>query len=84
LEELRNEFANSDYKRRQQILMLSPFTITKTMNFFGASRYLVDKSRKSKELFGILPVIPTYHKGKMLTNVVKNKVISFYEDDDMI
>ena len=63
--------------------MLSPFTITKTMNFFGASRYLVDKSRKSKELFGILPVIPTYHKGKMLTNVVKNKVISFYEDDDI-
>ena len=36
-----------------------------------------------EKLFGILPKVPKYHKGKILSTEKTAEIISFYEDDDV-
>jgi len=62
---------------------LSPYKIEETKNFFGATRYLVDKARKWKRMYGILPEVPTYSKGKRINDEVIEMVKKFYENDEI-
>ncbi|CAF4238702.1 unnamed protein product, partial [Rotaria magnacalcarata] len=81
---LKNAFSETtSYQRKLQILTLSPFSISKTEEYFSASNYIVKKARKLKDEFGILPEIPKYTKGKKITIEMKSKVQQFYEDDDI-
>jgi hypothetical protein len=61
---------------------LSPFNIEETQTYFGASRYLVDKARKWRKMFGILPDVPTYSKGSKISASISREVQSFYENDE--
>lgn len=83
LEELKEEYKKASYERKLQILTLSPFNITETMTYFGATKYLVNKARAWKKLYGILPEVPKYSKGKILSGEQIKEVISFYEDDEI-
>lgn len=84
MQSLKKEFdASTSYKRRLQILTLSPYKIEETKNFFGATRYLVDKARKWKRMYGILPEVPTYSKGKRINDEVIEMVKKFYENDEI-
>ena len=84
MKNLQDEFkSSSSYTRRLQILTLSPYTISKTMEFFGASRYLTDKARRWKSLFGIIPEVPKYSKGIKISEETKYSIQAFYEDDDI-
>jgi hypothetical protein len=53
-----------------RILTLSPLTVQETMTYFNCTKYLVDKSRKYRNTYGILPDIPHCSKGKCLTSLV--------------
>ena len=55
MEELKLKFKESNsYDERVQILTLSPYTIERTKSEFGATNYLVKKSRSIKKNLGIL------------------------------
>ena len=65
-QELKEKFNNStSYAERVQILTLSPFKIERTMKEFGATNYLVKKSRAVKKQKGILGLCDK-NKGKAL------------------
>jgi hypothetical protein len=82
MNELREKFNNSQsYQERVQILTLSPFTIERTMQEFGATNYLVKKSRAVKKEKGILGQSDKY-KGKPLSDELKGDIKQFYEDDE--
>ncbi|XP_076806681.1 uncharacterized protein LOC143450136 [Clavelina lepadiformis] len=53
----------------------------KTMKEFGATNYLVKKSRDVKKQKGILGICDK-NKGKTLSEELKNDVCGFYECDD--
>ena len=75
MQSLKEEFnASTSYKRRLQILTLSPYNIEDTKTFFEATRYLVDNARKWKTLYGILPEVPSYSKGKRIETVMVETV----------
>ena len=79
---LRTKFNNTDsYYERVQILTLSPFTIERTMREFGATNYMVKKSRDVKTQNGVLG-LPDKAKGKPLSEDLETNVIQFYENDD--
>ena len=77
------EFHKSDSKKKLQILLLSPFTIEKTVEKLNTSHRMVKKSRHLKNMYGILPEIPPMSKGKIITNEMKNFVEEFYDGDDV-
>lgn len=80
--ELKEKYKMSkSYQERVQILTVSPFTIKRTEVEFGASNYLVKKSRAVKKEKGILGVCDK-NKGKSISEETKRDVISFYEMDD--
>ncbi|KAL7645441.1 UNVERIFIED_CONTAM: hypothetical protein RMT77_003827 [Armadillidium vulgare] len=84
MQSLKEEFnALTSYKRRLQILTLSHYNIEDTKTFFGATRYLVDKARKWETLYGILPEVPSYYKGKRIDAVMVETVKKFYENDEI-
>ena len=84
MEKLKAEFqATTDYRRRLQILTLSPFGIDRTAEFFETSKYMVKKSRKLREESGILPEVPQLSKGKQVSQQDKRSVIEFYESDEI-
>src|ERR1700755_664621 len=80
MQSLKEEFnASTPYKRHLQILTLSPYNIEDTKTFFGATRYLADKARKWKTLYGILPEVPSYSNGKRIDAVMVETVKKFYK-----
>lgn len=82
MEELKAKFGASDsYKERVQILTVSPFTIKRTMEEFGATNYMVKKSRDVRKEKGILGQCDK-NKGKVLSEDIRQAVSDFYEDDD--
>lgn len=82
IQELKTKFKNSNsYSERLQILTLSPFGIERTMKEFGATNYLVKKSRAVKKKEGILGQCEK-NKGKALPMELKNEIMEFYENDD--
>ena len=84
MERLKKEFkATSDYRRRLQILPLSPFGIDRTADFFETSKYMVKKSRKLKDERGIFPETPKLSKGKRVTPEDRRSIIEFYESDEV-
>ena len=84
MRQLKEKFNSSrDYKLRLQILTLSPYTIQATSSFFGASNYMVKRSRQLKKEFGILPDVPTLSKGRVISHEEKIMVKNFYERDEI-
>ena len=82
MDDLKAEFEkSSDYRRRLQILTLSPFSLERTAEFFDTTIYMVKKSRKIKEDEGILPQVGRVSRGKKVSAADKLKVIEFYESD---
>ena len=83
-EELARAYKETNSRdRKLQILSLSPYTINKTIEKFETTNYMVKKSRKLKEEFGILPIVPGMSKGRVITEEIKLAVKSFYESDDI-
>ena len=58
------------------------WTIEKTANEFGVSKFMVNKARKMKKAKGILPDISPI-KARKLSEESKTKVIDFYNDDEV-
>ena len=58
------------------------WTIEKTANEFGVSKFMVNKARKLKKAKGILPDISPI-KARKLSEESKTKVIDFYNDDEV-
>lgn len=84
MQRLKLEFCGTtDYKRRLQILTLSPFSLEQTAKFFGTSLYMARKARKLKNDVGLLPDIHNMHKGSVIESSVKQKVVEFYESDSV-
>ena len=84
MSELKHAFVEtSDYRRRLQILTLSPLSIFETMKFFGVSRYMVKKSREIKKAYGIIPQVPTVSHGRRISDSEKAKIKSFYDRDEV-
>ena len=73
---------STSYAHKLQILTLSPFTVERTKNEFGATNHMVKKSRRLKELCGILG-LPDRKKGKPLSEEIKAKIEEFYEQDEV-
>ncbi|KAL7639220.1 UNVERIFIED_CONTAM: hypothetical protein RMT77_010754 [Armadillidium vulgare] len=75
MQSLKEEFnASTSYRLSLQILTLSPYNIEDTKTSFGATRYLVDKARKWKTMYGILPEVPSCSKGKRIETVMVEMV----------
>ena len=74
--------ATTSYAQKLQILTLSPFTIRRTEREFGATNHMVKRSRKLKELYGILG-LPEKKKGKNLSDETMQKIQAFYQDDQV-
>ena len=73
--------ATAGYLDRLKILTLSPFTIKDTKDFFETSTYMAERASHLRNKHGILPDIPKYSKGKVVTQNIIDEVISFYEDE---
>ena len=82
---LKSKFQQSDFRSREaiQILTLSPFTIEETQKYFGATNYMVKKSRNLREMKGVMAVPEKMSKGRKLTEALKAEVIAFYESDEV-
>ena len=84
MQELKASFNECDnYKRKIQILTLSPYTIKHTAKFFETSIYMVKRSRIIKREYGIIPEVPSMSKGKVISNKEKLLVKEFYESDEV-
>ena len=66
-----------------QILTLSPFIIEETQEYFGATNYMVKKSRNLREMKGVMAVPEKMSKGRKLTEALQAEVIAFYELDEV-
>lgn len=73
---------STTYAQKLQILTLSPFTIKRTENEFSATNHMVRRSRRLKELCGIMG-LPDRKKGKALSEETKTKIEEFYEQDEV-
>ena len=84
MESLKSKFQHSDsYQEKLQILTLSPFTIEETQKYFGATNYMVKKSRNLREMKGVMAVPEKMSKGRKLTEALKAEVMAFYESDEV-
>ena len=82
MQELKEKIQNSQsYAERVQILTLSPFPIQRTMEEFGATNYLVKKSRAIKKQKGVLGHCDK-NVGKTLSGPLKSEIVAFYESDE--
>lgn len=83
MEQLKAKFKEAtSYAQKLQILTLSPFTIKRTEKEFGATNYMVKRSRRLKELFGILG-LPEKKKGKNLSDETMKRIQAFYQDEQV-
>lgn len=66
------------------LLSLAPhsWSISRTVEEFNVSEYMVRKARQLQKEHGILPEVPS-KIGKPLSDETIKKVISFYNDDDI-
>lgn len=84
MEDLKSEFKRSaSYKRRLQILTLSPFSAERTAEFFETSMYMVKLSRSIKKEKGIFPEIGKRSRGRTISADDEAKVVGFYESDSV-
>ena len=84
MESLKDKFHQSkSYQEKLQILTLSPFTIEQTQHFFSTTNYMVKKSRKLREMNGVMSVFQKMSKGRKLTEELKADVAAFYESDEV-
>ena len=74
----------TSYPEKLKILTLSPFSIKRTEEEFGATNYMVKKSRNLKNEHGILCDPPPYSKGKVITENQKAEVLQAYENHSRI
>nr|XP_033813764.1 uncharacterized protein LOC117366495 [Geotrypetes seraphini] len=84
LTELKQKLELSSNREKIQILTLAPhsWTSEKTALEFGVSTRMVKKARKLKQQGGILAV-PTTKRRKVLAQQITQKVLDFYEDDEI-
>lgn len=84
MKQLKDKFnePSTSYAQKLQILTLSPFTADRTKTEFGASSHMVKRSRRLKQLHGIL-ALPDRKKGKILSQETKAKIEEFYEQDEI-
>ncbi|KAL5493652.1 hypothetical protein EMCRGX_G014861 [Ephydatia muelleri] len=84
MESLKDKFHQSkSYQEKLQILTLSPFTIEQTQDFFSTTNYMVKKSRKLREMNGVMSVPQKMTKGRKLIEELKADVAAFYESDEV-
>ena len=84
MDELVKAFHSTEsYERKLKILTLSPYNIPKTINLFQTTEYLVRKSKRLKNEYGIIPDIPSMSKGKVICQDTKNLVRAFFESDEI-
>jgi hypothetical protein len=84
MQDLKTSFIECiNYKRKLQILTLSPYTIERTARFFETSIYMVKKSRSIKREYGIIPEVPSMSKGKVISTKEKLLIKEFYESDEV-
>ena len=78
MESLKDKFtASQSYHEKLPILTLSPFTIEETQRFFQASNYMVKKSRKLKQMKGIMSIPDNMSKGRKISDALKSEVAAF-------
>nr|XP_033816331.1 ARL14 effector protein-like isoform X2 [Geotrypetes seraphini]XP_033816332.1 ARL14 effector protein-like isoform X2 [Geotrypetes seraphini] len=84
LTELKQKLELSSNREKIQILTLAPhsWTVEKTALEFGVSTRMVKKARKLKQQDGILAV-PVTKRGKVLAQQITQKVLDFYEDNEI-
>ena len=83
LNELQAAYPEADRQKKLQILSLSPYGFEKTMEFFNTSNHMVSTARHLKQDHGILPEVAALSKGRPITPHIKQKVVSFFEDDNI-
>lgn len=85
MEELIEAYKSTKNRSKKiQILSLSTAgSVSKTMELFGASNYMVKMSRTLKKEFGILPEVPHMSKGKIITQETKEVIQKFFESDEI-
>ena len=84
MESLKVKFtASQSHHEKLQILTLSPFTSEETQRFFNTTNYMVKKSRKLKQMKGIMSIPDKMSKGRKLSDALKSEVAAFYESDDV-
>ena len=73
-----------NYNEKVSLLTLAPdfWSISKTMEYFNTTAYMVRESRKLKTDKGILSSRTISHGGTSLSKETKDLVISFYESSD--
>ena len=84
MEELVQAFHSTEsYERKLQILTLSPYSDSKTIDLFQTSKYFVRKSKHLKKEYGIIPDIPHISKGKVICQDTKHLVRTFFESPEI-
>jgi len=79
MEEMKLKFKESNsYAKRVQILTLSSYIIERTVSKFGATNYLVKKSRSIKKELGILGECAK-SKGKAISQILQNMIVCVWE-----
>lgn len=86
VENMKSKFSDSTLSRKEKMLILSmlpkSWTITKIINDFNASRYIVNEAREVCEVV-IGHSSTTRKSGTALSEETKHTVLQFYEDDDV-
>ena len=83
MEEVKLKFKESNsYAKRVQILTLSSYIIERTVSKFGATNYLVKKSRSIKKELGILGECAK-SKGKAISQILQNMIIDYYKRNEI-
>jgi hypothetical protein len=84
IEGIKEKCSTSNMETTLKLITLAPpsWTIEKTANEFGVSKYMVNKARKLKKAKGILPDVSPV-KARKLSEESKAKVIDFYNDDEV-
>ena len=57
--------------------------IEETQYFFSTTNYMAKKSRKLREMNGVMSVPQKISKGRKLSGVLKAEVAAFYESDEV-
>ena len=84
MKEIKEKCSTSNKAATLQLLTLGPssWTIEKTANEFGVSKFMVKKAQALKKEKGIFPAISP-KKANKLSEEMKMKVIDFYNDDEV-
>ena len=83
LDQIKEKCKKVNRKEKNKLLTLVPdsWTIQRTMDEFSVTEYIVKRARELKKEKGILGDVD-HNRGKVLNPAVKERVQSFYENDN--